>query len=292
VFEHISQSPLNPARVVVVGASGVIGRAVMSLLKESGVPALPLASRDLDLLAPDATDKLAAQLSRDDAVLMLSALTPDRGRDVATFMKNLRMAETVTAAAARTPVAHLVYLSSDAVYPFVPGLTTEESPAAPMDLYGVMHRSRELMFVQAAGATPLALLRCTLVASAVDTHNSYGPNRFRKEAKEKQSITLGGNGEETRDHILDSDVARLILRVLRHKSRGILNLATGISHSFHAVADMVAADISPLPRIVMTPRTSPITHRHFDITATRRAFPDFQFTELREGLGRIHKAVA
>jgi hypothetical protein len=80
--------------------------------------------------------------------------------------------------------------------------------------------------------------------------------------------------------------------VLQHKSRGILNLATGISHSFHAVADMVSADISPLPRIVMTPRTSPITHRHFDITATRRAFPDFQFMELREGLGRIHKAVA
>jgi nucleoside-diphosphate-sugar epimerase len=258
-------------------------------MKESGVPVLPLASRDLDLLATDATDKLVAQLTKDDAVLMLSALTLDRGRDIATFMKNLRMAEVAAAAVSRAPVAHLVYLSSDAVYPFVPGLTTEESPAAPLDLYGVMHRSRELMFAQAAGAIPLAVLRCTLVASAVDTHNSYGPNRFRKEAREKQSITLGGNGEESRDHVLDIDVARLILRVLQHRSRGVLNLATGNSHSFHAVAEMVAADIQPPPRIVSTPRSQSVTHRHFDITVTRRAFPDFRFTDLRTALGRIHE---
>lgn len=288
MLEHVNQTPTKPARVVVIGASGVIGKGVVSLLEGTGVPVLPLTSRDLDLVAPDAADKLAARWSNDDAVLMLSALTPDRGRDVATFMKNLRMAETVANAIGKSPVSHVVYLSSDAVYPFVPGITTEDSPAAPSDLYGVMHRSRELIFVQAAGATPLAVLRCTLVASAADSHNSYGPNRFRKEAKEKQTITLGGNGEETRDHILVDDVARLIWRVLQHRSRGILNVATGVSHSFHAVAEMVAADISPTPKIVTTPRTSPVTHRHFDITVTRRAFPDFRFTDLRAGLGSIH----
>jgi nucleoside-diphosphate-sugar epimerase len=126
------------------------------------------------------------------------------------------------------------------------------------------------------------------VASADDTHNSYGPNRFRKEAREKGTITLGGEGEETRDHIFVADVAALILRVLMHKSRGVLNLATGSSHSFYAVAEAVAAEISPRPSIVTTPRGAPITHRHFDVTAARRAFPDFRFTELRAALSGIH----
>jgi nucleoside-diphosphate-sugar epimerase len=288
VLEHQNQDPTNPTRVVVIGASGVIGKAVRSSLTQAGVPMLALGSRELDLLDADATEKLAAQIRPHDVLLMLSALTPDRGRDTATFMKNLHMAEAVSNTISRTSVAQVVYLSSDAVYPFTAGVTTEDSPAAPSDLYGVMHRSRELIFAQAAGAVPLAVLRCTLVAATDDTHNSYGPNRFRREARDKQTITLGGEGEETRDHILVEDVAALILRTIQHRSRGVLNLATGQSRSFRAVADMVAEDIVPTPKVVTTARTSPVTHRHFDVTAIRLAFPDFRFTDLRTGLARIH----
>jgi len=285
---HHNSGPVNPKRVVVVGASGVIGKAVAAALKDAAIPSLLLTSAEIDLLASDAADRLAARLSPDDALLMLSALTPDRGRDVATFMKNLRMAEAVLSAIARSPVAHVVYLSSDAVYPFTQGVTDENSSTVPGDLYGVMHLSREIMFAQGSNKAPVALLRCTLVASADDTHNSYGPNRFRKEAHEKGTITLGGEGEETRDHIFAGDVASLILGVLARKSRGVLNLATGISHSFREVADMVGAEVVPHPAVVTTPRGAPITHRHFDVTATRRAFPDFRFMSLRAALSRIH----
>ena len=44
------------------------------------------------------------------------------------------------------------------------------------------------------------------------------------------------------------------------------------------------------PEIVFTPRTMPVTHRHYDITATRRAFPTFRFTAHADAIARVHRA--
>ena len=293
MLTHLHSQAKIPARVMVIGASGVIGKALLSHLAAAGIPVIAPSSRELDLLGQGADERLAAIFRPGDAVVMLAALTPDRGRDIATFMKNLKMAEAVCAALAKVPVAHVVYLSSDAVYPFGQGVINEDTPAVPFDLYGIMHRAREVMFAQqVTEAVPLAVLRCTLVASAADTHNSYGPNRFLKEARAKGTITLGGEGEETRDHVLVEDVAVMIERVLIHRSRGLLNIASGSSVSYRELAELVAAGFSSRPQIRTTPRTNSVTHRHFDVTATRRAFPDFRFTKLLIGLDRIYRATS
>jgi nucleoside-diphosphate-sugar epimerase len=290
-LEHRQLPSAEPARVVLLGGRGFIGQALLRDLSRAGIPTLAPTSADLDLTAPDAAAKLAGRLQPQDALVFLSALTPDKGRDIATSMRNLRMGEAVAAALQAQPVAHLVYLSSDAVYPFDSGLVSEASPAAPIDLYGVMHRARELMLQQTFRG-PLAILRSTLVYGVADTHNSYGANRFRRLAEKDRKITLGGQGEETRDHVLIDDVVALIREVLRHRSHGTLNLATGQSVTFDELARLVAALFSPAAEVVHTPRQSPITHRHFDSAARRRAFPDFRFTPLAEGLKRVHDAAA
>lgn len=290
-MEHRQSPPAEPARTVLLGARGFIGRALLQDLSKAGRPVLALSSTDLDLAAPDAAARLAALLQPQDALVFLSALTPDKGRDVATSMRNLRMGEAVAAALQAQPVAHVIYLSSDAVYSFDSGLVSEASPAAPIDLYGVMHRARELMLQQAFRG-PLAILRSTLVYGAADTHNSYGANRFRRLAEKDRKITLGGQGEETRDHVLIDDVVALIREVLRHRSHGTLNLATGQSVTFDELARLVAVLFSPVAEVIHTPRQSPITHRHFDSAARRRAFPEFRFTPLVEGLKRVHDDAA
>lgn len=290
-MEHKQLPPAEPARVVLLGARGFIGQALLRDLSKAGIATLAPASADLDLTAPDAATKLAGRLQPHDALVFLSALTPDKGRDIATSMRNLRMGEAVAAALQAQPVAHLVYLSSDAVYSFDSGLVSEASPAAPVDLYGVMHRARELMLQQSFRG-PLAILRSTLVYGAADTHNSYGANRFRRMAQKDRKIPLGGQGEETRDHVLIDDVVALIREVLRHRSHGLLNLATGQSVTFDALARQVAALFSPAAEVIHTPRQSPITHRHFDSAVRRRAFPEFRFTPLAEGLKRVHDEAA
>ncbi|MGE0651213.1 MAG: NAD-dependent epimerase/dehydratase family protein [Alphaproteobacteria bacterium] len=287
MFEHTQPESANPSRVVVVGATGVIGKALLAGLQAADVATLGLGSRDLDLATAGASESLSKTLRESDAVVILSALTPDKGRGVATFMKNLAMAQTVCDALHARPVSHIVYMSSDAVYPMTNGLVNEETAAQPPDLYGTMHYAREMMFRDAAGSTPLAILRCTLVLSANDTHNSYGPNRFRRLAQEKGEIALGGEGEENRDHIADVDVAEFVRRVLVHRSKGVINLATGRSSTFRDVAELVADCCTPKPVIKGSQRNNPITHRHFDVTALHRAFPEFVFTALPDAIRRV-----
>ena len=146
-------------------------------------------------------------------VVFLSALTPDKGRDSGTLMRNLAMGRAVCEATREVEIAQLVYASSDAVYSFATTLISEATPPVPIDLYGVMHRARELMLASEAKA-PVAVLRLTAIYGAGDTHNSYGPNRFMRQALKDGRIALFGNGEETRDHLHVDDAVDVILKVI------------------------------------------------------------------------------
>jgi nucleoside-diphosphate-sugar epimerase len=219
---------------------------------------------------------------------MLAALTPDKGRDIATLMNNLAMMQNTCAAIGKTGCAHMVYLSSDAVYDGAVSRVSEDTPASPQDLYGAMHYTREIM-ARGLAKVPVLVLRPTLIYGLDDTHNSYGPNRFRRAAQKDGKITLFGGGEETRDHIHVDDVAALTLRCLLHRSTGTLNAATGTSHTFHQVAEVVAKQFKNAVEIVKMQRASPVTHRHYDVTDTIKAFPGIRFIPLEDGVARVHR---
>lgn len=290
MLKHHNAHAKAPARVVILGANGFVGRALAGHLSARGVSAAVFGRDKIDLAADDAADKLASELRADDAVVFLSALTPDKGRGIPAFQANIKMAAAVCAAFERATPAHVTYVSSDAVYPFRTGLINENSPAEPTDLYGAMHISREVMVRQATKA-PVAVVRPTLIYGAADTHNSYGPNRLRRMAKKDKRITLFGEGEETRDHIFIDDVVALIDLVIRHRSEGTLNLASGRSISFADLAKLVAKHFGSI-EIVGTQRQNPITHRAFDVTATYQSFPDFNFMPLEKGLAEAHRGDA
>jgi UDP-glucose 4-epimerase len=286
MLEHSNPVRKAPSRVVVIGAGGFLGGAICARLGADKVPALALTRQELDLLKPEAAATLQRLLRADDSVVFVSALAPTRNN--AMLIDNLRMAEAVCAALAAQPVAHLVYVSSDAVYSDDANPVTERSCQQPSSLHGVMHLAREIM-LRAALKLPLAILRPTLIYGAKDPHNGYGPNRFRRLAAKGEAITLFGEGEEKRDHILVDDVAALTSAALHHRSKGVLNIATGRSASFREAAEMVVA-LSPRPvEIRGTPRQNPITHRHFDITDCLKAFPEFHYVPLRDGLARAAK---
>ncbi|RJF76868.1 NAD-dependent epimerase/dehydratase family protein [Azospirillum cavernae] len=283
MLKHSHASPTPPARTVVVGARGFVGRRVTRTLEQCGWPVLALGSDSLDLLADDAAARLAEQLRPDDAMVFVSALTPDRGRDIATFMKNLTMAEAACRALAAQPIRHLVYIGSDAVYPDAESRIVETTPCHPGGFHGMMHLARELMFQTAMGPAT-ALLRPSLLYGADDTHNGYGPNRFRRQVEKGETITLFGGGEECRDHVLVDDLATIVRLCLEHGSQGVLNVATGRSLSFHYVAELAIAASGGQPvEIRPTPRNNPIIHRHFDIISAIKAFPGFAWTAPEEG---------
>jgi nucleoside-diphosphate-sugar epimerase len=271
-----------------LGANGFLGRSLARAGAAAGLEVAPITRAQVDLAAEGAAARLAPLLRAGDCVVVLAALTPDRGRGLDIFLANMRIIEAVVGAITAAKPAHAVYISSDAVYGRFDPLIAEDTPADPADLYGAMHRSREL--AMATCGVPLAILRPTLIYGAEDTHNSYGPNRFRRMAAEKGEITLFGEGEETRDHVFVDDVAALILEVVRHRSCGILNIATGNSISYADLARL-AADLHG-GIVKTTRRQNPITHRAFDPTATLRAFPNFRFVTLQDGLANVARDLA
>jgi len=286
VLEHLNPVRRAPSRVVIIGAGGFVGGAIGDQLAADKIPILPLTRKELDLLKPEASATLQRLLRADDSVVFVSALAPTRNN--AMLIDNLRMAEAVCAALAAQPVAHLAYISSDAVYSDDDNPVTERSCQQPSSLHGAMHLAREIM-LHTTVKLPLAILRPTLIYGAEDPHNGYGPNRFRRLAAKGEAITLFGNGEEKRDHVLVDDVATLASAVLHYRSKGALNIATGRSASFREVAEMVVALSPRSVEIRGTPRQNPITHRHFDITDCLKAFPEFHYIPLRDGLARVAK---
>jgi nucleoside-diphosphate-sugar epimerase len=289
MLEHRDLLGTAPRRVVIVGAGGFIGSTIVRHLTAAEIPLLPLTRREVDLLAPEGEQRLRAQLRSSDSVVFIAALAP--AKTTAMLMQNLHMAEAACRAFAAVTPAHLLYVSSDAIYADDANPVTERSPAAPSTIHGMMHSARELM-LRSASPAPFAALRPTLIYGAADPHNGYGPNRFRRQAAKGEPITLFGEGEERRDHVHVEDVARLAVLMLRHRSVGALNAVTGRSVSFHDVAHLVAAQFSPRAQVVSVPRPGPrphLIHRHFDITRCLKAFPSFRYTELAQGIARVHR---
>jgi nucleoside-diphosphate-sugar epimerase len=284
MLEHAYAQPKKPKRVVVIGSGGFVGGAIARRLAEEGIAHLALGRAELDLLAAGAGAKLAGLLREGDAVVTAAAIAPCK--TTAMLVDNMRIVQTLVEGISAVPVAHVVNISSDAIYADGPVPLTEETPAAPTSLHGAMHLAREIALRSELRA-PIVMLRPTLIYGAADPHNGYGPNRFRRLAAVGQEIVLFGEGEERRDHVAVGDVAEIAVRVLKHGSRGALNIASGEVHSFRSVADMaVAFAASPVP-IKSSPRNGPMPHngyRPFDVSATKAAFPDFRYTPLREGL--------
>jgi nucleoside-diphosphate-sugar epimerase len=286
VLTHATETAASPARTVVVGCRGFVGAAIVAHLGELGWPVASVSSADVDLTADGAGEALAGLLREDDAVVLVSALTPDRGKDAATLERNVRMARHVAEALIERPVAQLVNIGSDAVYDDDANPVREASCASPSSLHGAMHLAREVMLADAcrAAGVPLARLRPSLLFGPGDTHNGYGPNRYVRTALAGDPITLFGEGEEQRDHVFIADVARIVAEVLVRRSSGVLNVATGSSTSFRDAAQTAVELAGGAATVEGTPRQNPITHRHFDTAQTVAAFPGFAWTPLREGM--------
>jgi nucleoside-diphosphate-sugar epimerase len=294
MITHNRENPTAPERTVVIGAHGFVGGATVARLRAARATVIPLGRSDVDLLDAGAGKRLAGLLRTGDSIVMVSARAPVK--DSGMLLENLQMLRPVVAALRAVAPSHLVYISSDAVYRDSPEPLTETSCADPGSLHGIMHRARELVLeTEVAGplGIPLAVLRPTLIYGADDPHDGYGPNRFRRLAAAGDDIVLFGEGEERRDHVDVDDVGDLAARLVLYRSAGILNAATGVVTAFRAVAEQVIALCDHPVALRGSPRKGPMPHdgyRPFDPAATARAFPDFRYTPLAEGLARSHHA--
>jgi UDP-glucose 4-epimerase len=284
-------SPVKPQRVVILGAAGFVARDLARQLNLEGIPNVAISSRDVDLCRPESVQQLEGLVRSEDSLVVTSALTPEKGKDVKTFMRNIAMVNHVCAFFETHSCRHLVYLSSDAVYSDQSSLVSEETPLCPKGLYALMHCAREQMLESAVAKPriPLCLVRPCAIYGSGDTHNSYGPNRFIRTAVQDKKIVLFGNGEEERDHVYIQDVSRFLVLCLTHQMEGAMNIVSGKAVSFHDLAQSIVALMPHSSQVECLPRATPITHRHFDVSLRLKTFPGFHTTPLETGLAQTVK---
>jgi nucleoside-diphosphate-sugar epimerase len=290
MLSHHRAPSEKPNRVVVLGAAGFVGGAAVRHLTIAGIAAVALGRKEVDLLSGNAAGALRKHLSPGDTLVFVSAKAPCK--DAAMLIENVRMAGAVCEAVKGLGIAHLVYVSSDAVYKESAEPLTEASCAEPGSAHGAMHLAREVL-LRSEFTGPMAILRPTLIYGLGDPHNGYGPNRFRRLASSGKAIMLFGEGEERRDHVSVEDVAGLLVGIIRRQSTGVLNAVSGSVASFRELAEFTAEQFSPRVAVSGTPRSGPMPHngyRAFDASAIAQAFPDFRITPWREGVAAACKA--
>jgi len=276
----------SDSRTVVVGSRSFIGAALMARLVQNGASVLGLSSNDVDLRAADAADQLCERLRATDCLVMAAGIAPGKPPSTSELVSNACFARAVAEAVRRQPVAHLIYLSSDAVYPDSEECLTEASCASSESLYGTSHRLREAI-LSCTDTVACQILRCTMVYGAGDTHDAYGPNRMVRTAIRERRIELFGEGEDVRDYLAIDDLVDLLERVLAARSQGVLNAASGEPISARALADRIALRCGPGIECVERPRSQAASARRFDVTALRRAFPSFAPRPIDQGIDEL-----
>lgn len=291
MLKHTHPKDIAPKRVVILGAKGFIGSTIAQQLEAKNVPVVKVSRAQIDFCSDNAPKAIADVLQADDTVVIAAAKAPVKNNQM--LLDNINMMNNICAALEQQPVAHVLYISSDAVYGDSMEPLNEASPTAPTSLHGVMHSARELMLGSILDAEKLVCVRPTLVYGANDPHNGYGPNQFYRLVKDGQPIKLFGQGEEQRDHVHVEDVAEIAVRCLLRGSHGVINAVTGNTISFFDIAKKMQAIAGKPVEIKHLERKGPMPHngyRAFDNAVSQKAFPDFQYKASDAGFQAVHQA--
>ena len=194
--------------IYVIGKNGFIAKRINKFFKNKKNKIKFIGSNDIDLTKQNFKKKII--IKPNSTILFLSAITPDKGKDLITFKKNISMIINFLSQIRIENISKLIYVSSDAVYSLKDQKISDNTRANPDDLYGLMHFTREQIIKKLFNKRKLLILRPTIMYGVGDTHGSYGPNRFINQLKQNKKIKLFGKGDDVRDHLFVQDFVKII----------------------------------------------------------------------------------
>lgn len=272
------------SNINLIGGSGFLGKNFSKLLETNNIDYISTNSSEYNLLKEEHLAKFKNLIIKSNSTfIFFSALTPDRGRGIDTFNLNIRMAQNfINLFNEKTADNnHIIYISSDAVYPLSHKNIDDNTYPSPTDLYSSMHLTREIMFKEKF--KNLTILRPTLIYGFGDTHNSYGPNRFFNQMMENREINIFGEGLDVRDHLYIDDLCKLLLIFTKKKIYGTYNLATGNSISYKDLSNLFVNNFSELNKINKIPTSNNPTKRYFKIEFLIKEL-NYKFSDFNDNL--------
>lgn len=251
-------------RVAVLGASGQLGRALVS---ELGTAAIPLQKAQADFLQPG---KLLAVLSelKPDAIINSAAYTDVESAEAEEGLATLINAETPQAIAnyCREKAVPLIHYSTDYVFDGSGNLPWVESDAAaPLNAYGRSKLKGENAILR-SGA-PSLIFRTSWIYSAT------GKNFFTamlRLAKEKETLTIVDDqiGAPTyAPHLAKATVE--ILRIKGLAPSGVYHLCNHGQTSWHGFAKTIFTEATARGMPLMLSSLLPVTSAEYPVQAIR-----------------------
>ncbi|WP_238174395.1 NAD-dependent epimerase/dehydratase family protein [Kribbella kalugense] len=243
-------------RVLVTGAAGFIGRAVVAALRERGVPVTavdrepPDASWDdgVHVVTGDLAEQetcVAAFETRPTAVVHLAALTSVlRSVDapMQTFAQNVTITQVLLELSRGSGVDRFVLASTNAVVGDVGTSTiTADLPLRPLTPYGATKAAGEMLLSAYSGSygmTTTALRFTNVYGPGMSHKDSFVP-RMMRAALSGTGIKVYGDGEQRRDLVFIDDVVSGILLALDSKYDGRAIIGSGRSVSVLEMIEIV-----------------------------------------------------
>ena len=275
-------------KIIVIGSSGFIGKAVYNNLLMQNIDCIGLSSKEANLLTEKGSLYLKKYVNKNDKIIFISALAPCINDEM--LKKNLLMMNNFIKAITNIELKNIVYISSDAVYEDSLDLISESNNRLVSNYHGNMHIKREDLITKYCDNNNinLTIIRPTLVYGPGDTHNGYGPNRFIRDLNANKMINLFGKGEEKRDHIFIDDVANIITECINNNITGSITLATGRVVSFYEIANITCKYKGlSIDKIKFNKRKGAMPHngyRAFDVNKLKNSIKGIKLTSIEEGI--------
>lgn len=245
-------------RVLVTGASGFIGRAVVGALRERGVPVTavdrepPDASWDggVHVVTGDLAEQetcVAAFETRPTSVVHLAALTSVlRSVDapMQTFAQNVTITQVLLELSRGSGVEAFVLASTNAVVGNVgTSVIDVDLPLRPLTPYGATKAACEMLLSAYSGSYGMATaaLRFTNVYGPGMSHKDSFVPRMMRAALSGTGVKVYGDGQQRRDLVFIDDVVSGVLRALDTRYDGRAIIGSGRSVSVLEMIDTVRA---------------------------------------------------
>jgi UDP-glucose 4-epimerase len=245
-------------RVLVTGAAGFIGRALVAALRQRGVavtavdrePPDPSWDKGVHVVTGELADQevcISAFETRPTAVVHLAALTSVlRSVDapMQTFAQNVTITQVLLELSRGSGVDRFILASTNAVVGNVGTSTiTADLPLRPLTPYGATKAACEMLLSAYSGSYGLA-------TAALRFTNVYGPGMSRKDsfvprmmkaALKDEGVRIYGDGKQRRDLVYIDDVIAGILLALDKGYDGRAIIGSGRSVSVLEMVETVRA---------------------------------------------------
>jgi UDP-glucose 4-epimerase len=297
------------ARVLLTGASGFVGGAVLARLHALGHEVVTLGRRvprgidpgrhlTADLAEPATMVRHRETLRQVEAVAhlggeVLRASDPAADDPLRSAQVNV-LGTAHLLAALPASLAGFCYASTLDVYgtPSSCPIREDHLPL-PVTFYAASKLAAESLLGvwSARSGVPLAVLRLAHVYGPGDTSGKAIPN-FLNACLRGQRPVMRGDGSDVRDYVYVDDVADAVTRALEARAAGVFNIGSGAGTSIRELLAAVAGVTGSAAEPESQPAARPATAIVLDVAHVRASLGWQPRVDLAEGLRRTAAALS